>query len=39
MSVTQKLASSNKCGSVTYVSCSSDFALCLEDYLMDEGYT
>ena len=39
MSVTQKLASLNKCGSVGYISWSSDFALYLEDYLMDEGQT
>ena len=29
----------NRCGSVTYISWSSDFALCFEDYLMDEGHT
>ena len=34
-----KLVSLNRCGSVTYISWSSDFALYLEDYLMDEGYT
>ena len=30
--MTQRLASLNRCGS-------SDFALYLEDYLMDEGHT
>ena len=39
MSVTQTLASLNICGSVTYISWSSDFALYLEDCLMDEGHT
>ena len=29
----------NRCGSVTYILWSSDFALCFEDYLMDEGHT
>ena len=37
--MTQTLASLNRCGSVTYISWSSDFALYLEDYLMDEGHT
>ena len=37
--MTQRLASFNRCGSVTYISWSSDFALYLEDYLMDEGHT
>ena len=31
--VTQRLASLNRCGSVTYISWSSDVALYLEDYL------
>ena len=39
ISVTQRLASLNRCGTVTYISWSSDFALYLEDYLIDEGHT
>ena len=38
ISVTQRLASLNRCGSVTYISWSSNFALYLEDYLID-GHT
>ena len=38
ISLTQRLASLNKCGSVTYISWSSNFVLYLEDYLMDEGH-
>ena len=37
--MTQRLASLNRYVSVTYISWSSDFALCLEDYLMDAGHT
>ena len=39
ISVTQRLASLNWCGSLTYISWSSEFALYLDDYLMDEGHT
>ena len=39
MGVTQRLPSLNRCGSVTYISWSSDFALYLEDYWMVEGHT
>ena len=38
MSVTKRLASFKGCGSVTYISWSSDLPY-LEDYLMDDGHT
>ena len=34
-----KIGLFNRSGSVTYISWASDFALCFEDYLMDEGHT
>ena len=37
--LTQRLASLNRCGPMTYISWSSDFTLYLEDCLMDEGHT
>ena len=40
ISVTQRLASLNICWSVTvtYISCTSDFAVYLENYMMDESH-
>ena len=35
--MTQILASLNRCGSLTYISWSSDFASYFVDYLMDES--